>query len=569
MQMQWKILEPDPKTVQKLRSELNCHCVTAKVLANRRICSGEQARDFIHPSFEQLPRPLEMTDMQKAVDRICLALTRKEKILIIGDYDADGVTSTALLVTFLKESGADVRHHLPSRKIEGYGFHTQQVMQLGVSQKIGLIITADCGVAGHEAVQAANRFGIDVIITDHHNIEAQLPDALAVINPKRPNHPEVLKGLAGVGVAFYLIIGLRTALRDIGWWTNRKEPNLKKFCDLVAVGTIADLVPLNGVNRVLTKAGLDQINRSARIGIQVALTASGIRQKMITSDDIAFRLAPRINAAGRIAHPQTAFDLLMSTDKAKADQMAQTLNSLNSRRQIIEGRIFDQVIQRIERQPDLLERKTILMAGADWHEGVLGIVAAKIAARFYKPALILSTRNGTAKGSGRSIAQLDLFAALHQCRRLLEKYGGHRQAAGLTLRSEKITELRESFENVVSGLLPQDVQPEISIECELRLDDITAQLLDELESLEPYGQGNPSPVFMARNIRVTNARMLGAKHRKMSLCQADQQSPPISAIHFNVDQGAENVFFFEQMAFRLQWNRYKGTKQVQLVPEAF
>jgi single-stranded-DNA-specific exonuclease len=571
MQMQWKILQPEAGLVHEIQQRLKCHPITAAVLANRDIVSGRQAAEFIQPDLGSLPPPCLLDGMPAAVERICLALRRKEKILIFGDYDADGITATAVLYDFLKTAGAQVSFHLPHRVHEGYGLQPMHIMQVAVPGRVGLIVTVDCGSGSRDAIAAARRFKIDVIVTDHHNVDGDPPDALAFINPKAAPGDSALTDLAGVGVAFYLVIALRTAMRDLGWWKNRPEPNLKACCDLVAIGTIADMVSLKGVNRILTRAGLDQINTAPRPGILSLLLASGIRQNRVSADDIAFRLAPRINAAGRMVHARSAFDLLNAPNAQAADPLARDLNELNQHRRQMENKIFQDIIDHLESRPERLERKkTIFLAGSDWHEGVLGIVAAKLVARYYRPAIVLSARNGVAKGSGRSIAQVDIYAALGRCAHLLDKYGGHRLAAGLTVQTANVRALQEAFEQAVGELTPSlEPGPELRIDQQIQLDQICPQLLDELETLAPFGTGNPPPLFMARDVRVTTAAIIGQHHRRMVLCQPDQCSPPIGAMHFNITADTPRAQSFERLAFRLQWNRYRGDKSIQMIVEAF
>lgn len=571
MQTQWTLLEPDRDLVRKIQQQLQCHPVTAAVLANRQIRSAEEAADFIKPDLGQLPPPACLTGMAEAVARIRAAIEHRERILVFGDYDADGITATAVLHHFLQAAGADVICHLPHRIQEGYGLQPMHIMQLSVPRHVKLIVTVDCGSAGADAVAAAKRFGIDVVVTDHHNTDGCLPGACAFINPKRETTPGPLNDLAGVGVAFYLVIALRAALREQGWWHQRPEPNLKGYCDLVAIGTVADMVSLRGVNRLLTRVGLEVINTGARPGIQALITAAGIRQLPITADDIAFRLAPRINAAGRIAHARTAFDLLAAPTLAAAQPLAQDLDGLNQRRQQMENKILAEIDGRLASRPEwLTARKTLLLAGTQWHEGVLGIVAAKLVNRYHRPVVVLSARDGQAKGSGRSIPQVDLHHALACCDHLLERFGGHRLAAGLTVATEKITLLQAAFEAAVTEQLPaHDPLPELRIDSLITLDQISPQLLDELETLAPFGTDNPSPLFMARDVRVTTAAIVGQRHRRMVLCQPDQCTPPIGAMHFNITPDTPRAQSFEQLAFRLQWNRFRGAKEIQMIVEGF
>ena len=570
MQTQWKILEPDPAVVEQIRQHLDCHPVTATVLANRNIDSVDRAEQFIHPSLEELPPPDALNGLQAAADRIIHALRNSEKILVFGDYDADGVTASAVMFNFLKCAGADVAIHLPHRIEEGYGLQPKSIMQLALPTRTNLIVTVDNGSSSFDAIAAARRFGIDVIVTDHHTIEGGSPDAVTVVNPKMEGQSGQLSDLAGVGVAFYLVIELRTALRKMGWWhRQRPEPNLKAYCDLVAIGTIADMVPLRNVNRVLVSAGLEQINNGTRPGIQALLKASGIRHPPITADDIAYRLAPRINAAGRLSSARIAFNLLNTTNADTAAHLAEDLSALNQRRQQMEGAIYDEIIRHLESRTDLLDRKALLLAGPQWHEGVIGIVAAKLVARYHRPMIVVSAKKSLAKGSGRSVPHIDLYAAIAKCAHLLETFGGHRMAAGISLKTENIGKFRDAFEEAVKELRPShEIGPELAIDQEIQLDQICPQLIDELERLSPFGTENPPPLFMAREVKVTKAAIVGQRHRRMFLCQPHQCTPPIGAIQFNLEQDDPRADTFEQLAFRLQWNRYRGKKEIQMIVEA-
>jgi len=569
MEMQWEIARPDPEVVRNIQQHLHCHPITATVLANRGVASDEQADAYIRPALNNLPSPMMLRDLDTAVRRIHKALMRNEKILVFGDYDADGVTATALLTTFLDSLGAKVYRHLPHRVQEGYGLQACHIIQLAVPKKIGLIITVDCGSSNYEAAAAAKRFGIDVIITDHHNLEGELPDATAVINPKRDGQPDLFQDLAGVGVAFFLTIGLRMYLREQGWWADGSQPNLKALCDLVAVGTIADMVPLKGINRTLTRAGLDLLNSRPRPGFQALVAACGIHHTPITSDDIAFRMAPRINAAGRMAHAVVAYNLLNASSLSQANELAQTLNELNQRRQGVENEILDQIIVRLKSRPEFLNAKSLVVADEGWHEGVLGIVASKLVSRYHKPVIVIAARDGVAKGSARSIPQVDLFAALGRCEDLLKRYGGHRLAAGLSLGTENITRLRKEFDQAVGTMTKGEfINPTLNIDCEIQFDDISPELIDELENLAPYGTDNAAPLFMAKWVQVKSAAIVGQRHRRMTLHQPHQTKEPLAAMHFNLMPDTPRAEFFDRLAFRLQWNRYRGTRQAQLVVEA-
>ncbi len=570
MQMQWEILSPGLEKMQAIQRQLNCHPVTAAVLANRHIATPDQIAGFLNPTLDKLPAPSALLGLTSAVDRILNAIFNNEKILIFGDYDADGVTATAVLYNFLKSAGAFVVTHLPHRIKEGYGLSPMHITQLAVPGRIGLIITVDNGSSSIDAIAAAKRFGIDVIVTDHHNLDAKLPQAHTLINPKMDGHPDEMGELAGVGVAFYLVIALRAALREKGWWQKLPEPNLKTYCDLVAIGTMADMVSLKNVNRVLVRAGLDQINNGTRPGILALLEATGVKARSVTAEDIAFRLGPRINAAGRMAHAGIALDMLCASNIAAAAPLAESLNILNQRRQQMENDIYNQIVRNLESRSSTLDRPALILAGPNWHEGVLGIVATKLVGRYHRPVIVLSADSQTAKGSGRSVAHIDLYAALKRCDHLLEKFGGHPLAAGLTVQTQNIGKLREAFETVVAQMAQTaEPAPQLEIDCEIELEQINAQLVDELERLAPFGTDNPAPMFMARDVRVTSAAVVGRRHRKMSLCQPSQSTPPLSAMLFNIAPDDPRPEAFDRIAFKLQWNRYRGNKEIQMVLEAF
>jgi single-stranded-DNA-specific exonuclease len=329
------------------------------------------------------------------------------------------------------------------------------------------------------------------------------------------------------------------------------------------------MVPLKGINRTLTRTGLDLLNSRPRPGFQALITACGIHHSPITSDDIAFRLAPRINAAGRMAHAMVAFDLLVASSLNQAIQLAQTLNELNQRRQGVENEILDRIIARLESRPELLNSKSLLVADEGWHEGVLGIVASKLASRYHKPVMVIATQDGAAKGSARSIPQVDLYAALSQCEGLLNRFGGHRLAAGLSLPTQNITRLKKEFEQAVRTMTNgKDFHPKLNVDCEIQFDDIRPELIDELENLAPYGTDNAAPLFMAKGVQVKSAAIVGRRHRRMTLYQPHQTRGALAAMHFNLMPDTPRAEVFDRMAFRLQWNRYTGTRQAQLIVEA-
>ncbi len=569
MQKTWHIRQPDPESVKRLRRTLNCHPITAAVLINRQIHSEKEASDFLNVSLNNIRSPFSLKDMETAVRRIYAAIKGNQNILIFGDYDVDGVTATALLVDFFRDIGANVSYYIPHRLREGYGLQANHINHLAQPNEIDLIITADCGSANFEAAATARNCGIDVIITDHHNISAKIPPATAVINPKRQDCTAGLDQLAGVGVAFSLLICLRKFLRDEHFWRDQPEPNLKNSCDLVALGTIADIVPLVHENRIYSKTGLELINANGRLGITALLEAAGISKGTVDADDIAFRLAPRLNAAGRMEHASTAMELLTATDIDHARQIAATLNGFNQTRQDSERKIMDDILSRLDEQPELLEKKTLVLWDRQWHEGVLGIVASRLVEKYYRPAVLIAVKAMHCKGSARSIPEINLYERLLACKDVLENFGGHSMAAGLSLTRENLKPFQRQFEQAVSQrITPDDMVPKIFVDGELEFTDISEQLIDELESLAPFGAGNPEPIFMARNVTVASSKIVGRNHRRMVLTQkSNSAGKTINAIHFNVDTGLPLKNSFDRIAFKVRWNRWNGIKTAQVVVE--
>lgn len=567
MGKQWHIRRPDIEKVKAIQRQLKCSFITATILCNRRIESHQAASDFISPSFHHLQPPFVMQDMDRAVERIEYAISKHENILVFGDYDVDGVTAAAALYTFLQRTGARVAFHIPHRIDEGYGLSPGHIHQIAIPNKIQLIITVDNGSSSHAAVKAAEAAGIDVIITDHHTTSGILPPAFAVVNPKRDDCRSNLEHLSGVGVVFCLLICLRKRLREKGFWRNKKEPNLKAWCDLVALGTIADMVPLVADNRILTRAGIDLINTYPRPGIKALIDALNIGKASINAEDIAFRLAPRLNAAGRMAHAQTAMALLLTPSLSTAREVCEKLNQLNALRKETENILIADIEAMLD--DERLRQNTIVVCGENWHAGVLGIVASRITNRFCKPAIVFSEKNGIAKGSARSIPGLDVYAAIAACKEELIQFGGHSAAAGITLATDRLQPFKERFEASVSAMTQASHFVEkITIDCEIFFKDIDPDLLTELDALQPFGQENPAPLFMAKNIEILSAAPMGQNHRRLLLRQKGNTAKRIPAIQFNVDPDETQPELLNQMAFRLQWNHWNGSRKIQLVVEA-
>ena len=566
MEKKWKILKPDMREVTRICRRLKCSPVMATVLVNRNVVSSEDTIAFFDSSLQRVSSPSCVKDIEIAVDRICSAIKNREKILIFGDYDVDGVTATAILYKFFIEACADVSYYIPHRTREGYGMRSRHISDVAVPGKIGLIITVDCGISSHDAIEAANAVGIDVIVTDHHRITEDLPSALAVINPNRSDCESGLTHLAGVGVAFYLLIAVRKKLREMKHWDSYPEPNLKDLCDLVALGTVADLVPLVAENRILVKNGLEIMRQGKRVGIQALIELCKLEKKPIEPDDIAFRLAPRLNAAGRMHHAKLAVELLLTEDAGSAVRTARDLGKLNLSRQIIEKEILEDIEKLLNDCPAMLDKQTIVLSHRTWHAGLLGIVASRIAGRFYRPVVLISEKESPCKGSARGIPNLDLYQLLESCSDSLEAFGGHKMAAGLTIIPENINRFREDFEEITKKTVhSESFAPTLLIDKELMLNEVSDRLMDELESLQPFGTSNSEPLFMARDVRIYFSSMVGNNHRRMQLGQLDGK--PVNGIQFNVLPEFSQLERFDRMAFRLRWNHWNGRKTAQVVVE--
>ncbi len=568
MTPRWSLKRPSPRKIAGLQQALSCHPATAAALVNRGIDSSEAARRFLRLSLQDMQPPFVLRDMDVAVNRIHRALQRREKILIFGDYDVDGVTSTAIMVDFLSRAGARVAHYIPHRIREGYGLKEAHVRQCIVPRGIDLLITVDCGSGSHAAARTAAAAGVDVIITDHHSIGAELPPALAVINPKRGDGPPGFENLAGVGVAFSLLIALRRHLREAGFWRDGAAPNLKHYCDLVALGTVADMVPLVGDNRILARTGIEMMASRPRPGLQSLMEIAGMRGHRVDAEDIAFRLAPRINAAGRIKHADRAVALLTAPDLHTARQLAEPLERLNTQRQILEKVILQQIEERLAANPSLLEKGALVLSDRDWHLGVLGIVASRLMQRYGRPVVLITTQSGTGKGSARSVPGTDLYRLLEETADLLTGFGGHALAAGLEVDPANIDHFSRAFEAAVARNAGDAPAPVRDIDWPLELTAISDRLIDELEQLKPFGTGNPEPVFVASDLRVTGARTVGRNHRKMTLRPAgSRDAHPLDAIWFNADPALPSLPRIRRLAYRLRWNHWNGRKSPQLVVE--
>jgi len=564
----WQVQQPDPDAVQALAKLLKLPSSIAALFINRNLTTADQCRRFLDPSFEQLTPPSALKDIDKATHRITRALLNNETIQVFGDYDVDGVTSTTLIWSFLKQCGASVRAYIPHRMDEGYGIQPEQIKAVVLSNAATLIITVDCGVGSHAAISLAQEKGVDVIVTDHHEVPDPPPASLAVINPKQKGCTAHLSYLAGVGVAFYLLLNLRKHLRRIGFWTpQRPEPNLKEACDLVALGTMADMVPLINENRLLVRVGIGVLKRAPRPGLRALMRLAGVDSATVDGQAIAFRLAPRINAAGRMGHARSAFRLLAVGDESTALNIAGDLERLNKKRRATENKVVEEVRRQIADHPDLLDDPILVLQRPHWHEGVLGIAAARAVRRYHRPAILLSTRSGIAKGSARSIPGVDIHKLISLCKQHLLGFGGHALAAGLQLAPEHIDPFTDSLLTEARQQIKAKNTREITIDGHLDLHKITPSFLDLLGRMAPFGTANPEPLFVCDNVRVIGHAVIGKNHLRLTLHQKELPAGTFfQAIWFNPPT-LKTPDHFNQMAFKAAWNHWNGSKtpQIQIV----
>lgn len=505
--MTWNVKKSERELLKSICSELKISEITAQLLYNRGINSAREAGEFLTCSLSSCHDPFLLKDMDRAVRRIKKAIQDKEKILVYGDYDVDGMTSVAILKQALSNLGANVGTYIPNRLEEGYGLNINAIKK-AYRDGVTLIVTVDCGIGSFKEIEYSNALKIDVVVTDHHEIvNSRLPLAHAIINPLQESCKYPFKHLAGVGLAYKLAKGLYEGTAFFA----------EDFLDLVSLGTIADIVPLKGENRILAKHGLDEINKRNRVGINALTEISGLNGKDISSVHIGFMLGPRINAMGRVGSPQKALDLLLTVDKQEAVKLAKMLDTENRSRQKIEAKILDEALSKIEREVNFKHHKIIVLGSEGWHAGVIGIVASKIADRFYRPTILVSLDGKHGKGSGRSVDKFNLFDVILQCKDLLMGFGGHEAACGITIEKDRLDEFRDKINAEAESHAYDDTfSPQLDIDMEIQLNMLTENVINEIESLAPFGEENPRPVFSSRNLLVKDGpRQIGKKGFKM------------------------------------------------------
>lgn len=549
----WRLVESVPQAADLAR-DLGLPLWLGQVLWSRGLRSAEPARAFLHTPLSELAPPHGLRGLEKAVAVLAPAIENGRVIGVAGDYDADGVTATALLVDFLRKSGAQVVWELPHRVEDGYGFSptvAERLAQAGAE----IVVTVDCGISDTEGVSAAQELGMQVVVTDHHQVPpGPLVSAAAVINPQRDDC-EFCPHLSGVGVAFYLAAGLRAALRESGWFNGNPGPNLRDSLDLVAVGTCADVVPLLEHNRVLVREGLKVLNEGRRPGLK-ALVETGRLRPPLDARDISFGLAPRLNAAGRLEHAAPALELLLADEPSRAKHLAAQLDAINRQRQRLEQAILNQALGKVKDDPVLKDSSCLVLADQGWHRGVLGIVASRLVERFNRPALLLSVANGKATGSGRSVEGFHMQKALTSLAHLLTHYGGHSQAVGLTLPTKAVEELSREMNQLAAGSLPATGQPKpIDLEAAASIADLNQAALNALQNLAPFGHCNPEPMLACYKVKVAKVGIVGEKHLKMQLSQEGNRMP---AIGFNMADKAPVAGELIDVAFTPRASSYGG-----------
>jgi single-stranded-DNA-specific exonuclease len=556
--MLWKIASPDPKLVKELAHALRISGTLARLLVNRGFSDPVSASKFLHPKFDHLEDPLQMADLEQAVQRIFDGIQRQEKILIYGDYDVDGTTAVVILRKALEMLGARTSYHIPRRFIDGYGMKPDVVRQAALDG-VKLLISVDTGIKAFEVVEMAKSLGIDCIITDHHLPENGLPSALAILNPKRADCGYPDKNLCGVGVAFKLVQAL---FNKAG-----KQKYLVSFLKIVAIGTVADVVPLIGENRIFTKIGLKGLQVPANFGLKSLIEISGLDSRVITSSDIGFRIAPRINAVGRMGGGEQVVELFASEDEERSRSLAQEMDRLNRERQLIEEQILRQVQELLKSEPSLARQWVVILEGEGWHRGVLGIVATKVCEKYHRPVVVIAKEGSIGYGSGRSPKGFHLLNALESCRDLFDRFGGHAQAVGFQLPVVHIERLRHCLNDYAAHVITEAaLEPCLDVDAEIRLSDVDTQLYEEVQKLSPFGPSNPQPTFVARDLAmIADPRILKGKHLKF---RVEQDGKALDVIGWNMAQSHPIATHPDRklsLAFTLSANSYRNLNSLQLV----
>jgi single-stranded-DNA-specific exonuclease len=561
MEKRWNVKEQAPEDkVRKLSEAIRVNPVIANLLVQRGVETYDQAKDFFRPDLKTLHDPFRMKDMDKAVKRITDAALNREKILVFGDYDVDGTTSVALVYTFLKWLGLNCGFYIPDRYAEGYGISFKGI-DYATENGYSLIIALDCGIKAHDKVKYANEKKIDFIICDHHKPDKTLPDAVAILNPKRVDCEYPYKELAGCGIGFKLVQALAI---------NYEIPfdMLEQYLDLVGLSVASDIVPITGENRTLTFHGLRRINREPRAGFKAIMNLVQLR-KEVTVNDLVFVFGPRINSAGRIESGNNAVELLIADNPEQAKLSGDSINKTNFERRDVDTMITQEAVAMIQDDDSLKKKKTTVLYNPEWHKGVIGIVASRLIEKhYYRPTIVLTRSNGKVTGSARSVREFDLYEAIDACSHLLEQFGGHKYAAGLTMSEEKLPAFIDLFEKVVSeSITAEQLRPMIEIDAPLSFSAITESMYNILKQLAPFGPGNMTPVFYSDNvIALREPQVVGANHLRLSLAQADNPSISFNAIGFDMGEYAKKIHADKpfKISYSLRENEWNNIKSIEL-----
>lgn len=558
----WILKEADEASAAALSRELRLPPLLARILAQRGFADADTARRFLSSSLSaDLPSPHLLAGMDDAVRRIARALRDGERVCVWGDYDVDGTTGAAVLVSFLREIGGAPLFYIPHRIDEGYGMSRQGIEHLR-SRDVSLIITVDCGISNADEVAFARDLGMDVVIVDHHQLPERLPDAAAaVINPQRADCAFPDKGLCAAGLAFYLVIGLRANLRDAGWFEPDSVPDIRRHLDIVTLGTIADMVPLRGTNRVLTRRGLVELGSSERPGIAALKEVVGVAPGTVDAGTVAFQLGPRINAAGRMDAAVKVVEMLTTDSRETADAIARELDTHNRERRETEAQVLDEALAQIEEQR-LQDRWSIVVGSRGWHPGVLGIVASRIVERFHRPTIVIGFESDEGKGSGRSIRGFHMVQAMRRCTELLVRFGGHEYAGGLSIREESLAPFAERFEEVAREALDEeDLLPYLDVDAEVDFAQLSLGLVRQMRLLGPFGVGNPEPVFQTRGVEVCERR----NFNRVSRFRLRHKEHTVTAVTFGPPEDLPTrVNDRVDIAYRLRENEWQGTYAMEL-----
>lgn len=565
MKKRWVVnTPPEGNKIAELSKKLNCNQIIANLLLQRGIDSAEKAEVFFSPSLNMLHDPFLMKDMDKAVDRLDKAIAQDEKILIYGDYDVDGTTSVALLYKYLRNkcNTTNLEYYIPDRYTEGYGVSIKGI-DYAADNGFPLIIVTDCGVKAVEKVHYAKTKGIDIIICDHHTPGASLPDAVAVLDPQRSDCNYPYKWLSGCGVSFKLAQAHSKK-------NNLPMSELYKLLDLVSVSIASDIVPITGENRTMAHYGLKQLNDNPSLGLKTIIEVAGIG-KDITINDIVFRIGPRINAAGRVESGRKSVELLVASEKVSADVVASDINIFNDQRKKLDHDITEEAIEHITNSAIEPSKKTTVLFNPNWHKGVIGIVASRLTESFYRPTIVLTESNGLATGSARSVEGFDLYYAISQCSEFLENYGGHKYAAGLTMKLENIEPFKQKFERIVCETITDEMKtPQINIDAQIKLSDITPDLYNMLQKFAPFGPNNSMPIFMTENVvNFIGSKKVGRNNEHLKLVVVDDTRAcnDRSGIGFGMGPEFDRINTGESfnICYSLQENEFMGKVDIQMM----